>query len=204
MNITLFNKKYWVRRFGEQRNVRGYLTTGHEDFIASLNVHPASESRQALPEGERRQIRLEGHGTDRLIASNEETGVKGDLLYYHGNWYECVSAQEWDHTLLSHINYQFVLVPPDGSQSIDLDEPPETDPNTPTPAYEPEIQPATESELGGVIVEGGSGLTVDGSGNLAVDGASEDEIRELLNDHTDYATEEEIERIFDEEGGGSP
>lgn len=40
MNITLFNKKYWVRRFKEPQNIRGYITADHEDFVASLHVHP--------------------------------------------------------------------------------------------------------------------------------------------------------------------
>ena len=39
MNITLFNKKYWVRRFKEPQNIRGYITADHEDFVASLHIH---------------------------------------------------------------------------------------------------------------------------------------------------------------------
>ena len=60
MNIRLFNKNYWIRRFGVQREVKGYLTSGHEDFVASLNVHPlGTDAIQALPEGERKLKRLE-------------------------------------------------------------------------------------------------------------------------------------------------
>lgn len=124
MNITIFNKKYWVRRFGEQKNVRGYLTSPHTDFVASLNVHPlGTDSIQALPEGERKIKRLEAHGTDVIRPSDQHSGVKGDLLYYHGEWYECVSAVEWDHTILNHLNYQFVLVPKDAAGTIDLADP---------------------------------------------------------------------------------
>ena len=105
MNITLFNKKYWVRRFKEPQNIRGYITADHEDFVASLHVHPmGSDAMLALPEGERKMKHLEGHGTDVLIPASEATGVKGDLLYYMGDWYECTAAQPWDHTVLSHLN----------------------------------------------------------------------------------------------------
>lgn len=40
MNIRLFNKTYWVRRFGEQKVVKGYVTSGYSDFQASLHIHP--------------------------------------------------------------------------------------------------------------------------------------------------------------------
>jgi len=105
LNITLFNRKYWIRRFGEQREIRGYLTSGYTDFTASLHVHPlGSDALQAFPEGEHTVKRLEAHGTDILRVSDYDAGTKGDLLYYCGEWYECVSAQEWNHSLLSHIN----------------------------------------------------------------------------------------------------
>lgn len=121
MNIRLFNKNYWIRRFGVQSEIKGYLISGHDDFIASLNIHPlGTDAIQALPEGERKLKRLEGHGEVALLVGDEESGRKGDLLYYHGNWYECVSSQAWDHTILSHYNYQFVLVPSDASGSVDL------------------------------------------------------------------------------------
>lgn len=127
MNIRLFNKNYCIRRFEEQKEVKGYLTSGRKDFVASLNVHPVgTDTIQALPEGLRHLKRLEAHGEVELVVANEETNRKGDLLYYHGDWYECVNSQMWDHTLLSHYNYQFVLVPTDTGRSIDLD-PPETD-----------------------------------------------------------------------------
>lgn len=124
MNIRLFNKNYWIRRFGVQREVKGYLASGREDFVASLNVHPlGTDAIQALPEGERKLKRLEGHGEVALLVGDEEAGRKGDLLYYHGNWYECVSSQVWDHTILSHYNYQFVLVPTDAGGTTDLKAP---------------------------------------------------------------------------------
>lgn len=133
-NITLFNKNYWIRRFGEQRAVRGYITCDHTDFVASLNVHPSgSDQQQALPEGERRIKRLEAHGTAVLVVANEKLNQKGDMLYYQGEWYECVGAQMWDHTVLNHWNYSFVLVPTDGASSIDLDDPPIADPSLRAP-----------------------------------------------------------------------
>ncbi len=121
MNIRIFNKNYVVRRFGEQKNFNGYLTSEYEDFVASLNVHPLSaDQMQALPEGQRKVKRLEAHGEVKLVVADEKLNRKGDMLYYHRDWYECVSSQIWEHTILSHLNYQFVLVPEDVSQSPDM------------------------------------------------------------------------------------
>lgn len=124
MNITLFNKKYLVRRFGEPREVRGYMTNPYQDFLVSMHVHPlGTDAVQALPEGERNIRRLEAHSSEKLMASDQDAGIKGDLLYYHGDWYECISAVDWDHTLLSHLNYQFVIVPKDAAGTIDTEKP---------------------------------------------------------------------------------
>lgn len=124
MNIRLFNKNYWIRRFGEQKAVKGYITAGYADFVASLNLHPLStDEMQALPEGQRKVKRLEGHGDVALVVADEKTNQKGDMVYYHGDWYECVNSQLWDHTILSHYNYQFVLVPADAGGTSDLDAP---------------------------------------------------------------------------------
>jgi len=130
MNITLFNKYYWIRRFGVQREVKGYLVSSNEDFVVHIHVHPlGTDQQQALPEGERRLKHLEGHGTVQLLVADERLNRKGDLLYYGGEWYECKSCVLWDHTILEHYNYQFMLVPQDGSWSPDLDNPPNTVPS---------------------------------------------------------------------------
>ena len=41
MNITLFNKKYWRRRFGEQKVLsNGYIANSFSDKVVSLDVAP--------------------------------------------------------------------------------------------------------------------------------------------------------------------
>lgn len=129
MNIALFNKPYTIRRFlDDQRIVKGFVTSQYEDFTASLHIHPPSDDTvNALPEGERLIKRLEGHGSIELRSANQDTDQKGDLLYYDGSWYECVSSVKYDHTILSHWNYKFVIVPKDASGTTDTDPPKEDD-----------------------------------------------------------------------------
>ena len=128
MNVKIFNKPYWIRRASRQTVVKGYIKTGHTDFAASIHLHPmGADEMLALPEGQRMVKRLEGHGEIKLIVADQAHQTKGDLVFYHGSWYECESCQLWDHTILSHYNYQFVMVPPDASGSTDL-KPPVGDP----------------------------------------------------------------------------
>lgn len=185
MNIRLFNKTYWVRRFGEQKVVKGYVTSGYSDFQASLHIHPLStDQQQALPEGERTIKRLEGHGEIKLLMANQDLNRKADLLYYHGDWYECVDCQLYDHTILWHYNYQFTPVPRDAARTPDIEKPPgeeqpgENEPGTSEPSEgdpgsenAPEAAPpvATTDQVGFIIVEPGSGLKVDAEGNLSLD-----------------------------------
>ena len=130
MNVSLFNRKYWLRRFGEQREVKGYLTASHKDCVVSIHAHPmGTDTLQALPEGERSVKRIEGHGSYKLNAADTNAGVKGDLLLYDGNWYECVVSMSYKQTILSHFNYQFVQVPKDGSRRDDVANMPKGDPN---------------------------------------------------------------------------
>ena len=152
MNITLFNRLYWIRRFGKQRNVKGNMVSAQKDFGASLHIHPTgSDQMQALPEGKRKMKRIEGHGMEPLLVADEKENRKGDMLWYRGDWYECVSSMLYDHTILNHYNYQFVLAPHDASGSIDL-EPPVADPVLPDQTEEQPDAPSDEdapSETGG-------------------------------------------------------
>ena len=116
MNIRLFNRACTVRRFSPPHTVEGYLTGGYEDFAASLHLFPAQADTQEAPgEGARRVRHLEGRGEIELFPADQDIGRPGDWVLWQGRWYECVSAVRWDSTLLSHWDYQFIAVPPDGA-----------------------------------------------------------------------------------------
>lgn len=100
-----------MRRFGEQKVVDGYSTCEYEDLIAVLNVQPlSSDEMQSLPEGERQVKRLKAYGDFQFTAADQKAGTPGDWLYYYGQWFKCVSAVPWDHTMLSHCKAEFVAV----------------------------------------------------------------------------------------------
>lgn len=126
MNIRLFNRKYPLRRFREPHEVRGYMVSGYDDTVVSIHVHPSGGDQVSDRDGAGESVarRLEGHGEVEIRISDRDTGTKADMLYFNGRWYECVSCELWFHTILTHYNYRFALVPDNAEGSkIDFDPP---------------------------------------------------------------------------------
>lgn len=113
MNIRLFNRSYTLRSFGESREIRGYMASGHTDRTVSIHVHPSGGDQVADRDGAGETVArsLQGHGEVEIKVSDRDAGTKADMLYFDGHWYECVSCEHWFHTLLTHYNYRFVLIP---------------------------------------------------------------------------------------------
>lgn len=113
MNIRLFNRSYILRRFKEPREIRGYAVSDFEDLRVSIHVHPSGGDQVSDRDGAGETIarRLEGHGEVEIKTSDRENGTKADMLFFGGHWYECVSCEHWFHTILTHFNYRFALVP---------------------------------------------------------------------------------------------
>ncbi|MBE6725089.1 MAG: hypothetical protein E7576_07870 [Ruminococcaceae bacterium] len=114
MNIRLFNRKYTLRSFGPPTIRNGYaIPSGYTDKTVSIHVHPSGgdqvQDKDGAGEGVAR--RLEGHGEVEIKISDREAGTKADMLFFDGHWYECVSCEHWFHTILTHYNYRFALVP---------------------------------------------------------------------------------------------
>lgn len=116
MNIRLFNRPCTLRRFEPPEAAGGYLTDGYRDRTVSLHLFPDQSDGLEAPEaGARRRGFLAGRGEIELFPADQNTGRRGDLVYWNGAWYECVSAVFWGHTLLSHWDYRFRRVPQDGA-----------------------------------------------------------------------------------------
>ena len=110
--INIFKKPYTIRRYGQQTITGGYASAPYTDFRTQLNVQPLSAKEvMALPEGERAAKRLKSFGKVKLAHSEDSGETPGDRIFYNGEWFECVSADMWDHTLLSHWRSEFILLP---------------------------------------------------------------------------------------------
>ena len=103
MNVGIFNKLYWVRRFGPQKNVKGYLVSSHEDFVASLNVSPSEQRYHASPSRRPKKTqRSTVHGVVELRVADEKLSQKGDLLYYYDAALDCFLAALGPHDPVTH------------------------------------------------------------------------------------------------------
>lgn len=130
MGIQIFRRQFTVRRFGAEENIDGHSIAPYTDISGvKLDVQPLStDELQALPEGERRTKRMKAFGDFVFTPADQETGRRGDWLYYkgrmdpEGHWYECVSALGWDHTLLAHCRSEFVQVAKAESYGLDFPE----------------------------------------------------------------------------------
>ena len=126
VGIGIFRKPYTIRRFQPQKITGGYAVSAYTDTAALLNVQPLTPNElQAIQEGERSVKLLKAFGDLPLTAADQQSGTPGDWLWYYGRWYKCVSASQWDHTLLAHCEAQFAAVPENESPQNLL--PPQTE-----------------------------------------------------------------------------
>lgn len=129
MGLKIFRRMFTVRRFGAEENIDGHSIAPYSDFQTMLNVQPLStDELRALPEGERSTKRMKAFGDFVFTPADQETGRRGDWLYYkgkmdpEGHWYECVSSLGWDHTMLAHCRSEFVQVAVAESYGLDFPE----------------------------------------------------------------------------------
>lgn len=113
MNITIFNKEYLMRRY----EADGVTYT---EKSISIHLHEDEHGSGQWSESQGTVRTLGGHGTEELREADLVAGTKGDRVLFRGRWYECVSSVLYDHTILSHYNYKFVVTPEDAIDSVTI------------------------------------------------------------------------------------
>ena len=112
--IAFFKKSYKVKRFGKEKVVNGYTTSGYADIEpVPLDVQEQDSSTISEPHGKRTPKTLNVFGSFKFIAA-ESPDIKGDLILYKEQWYECKSCTEHHNTILRHFHSTFVLDPNGG------------------------------------------------------------------------------------------
>ena len=109
--MELWRKKYTLRRFNPQVLVKGYAVDGgYTDMEVSLDVQTNSNASDLPPMGHRETQVIRAFGTFPIKIADTTNGVKADMLYFNGKWFECTSCVFWEHTPLSHYESQFISV----------------------------------------------------------------------------------------------
>lgn len=112
--IPFFKKPYKVKRFGKERIVNGYATAGYADIEpVLLDVQEQSYSTVHEDHGKRSPKTLMVFGQFHFVAA-ESPNIKGDLLLYKDQWYECKSCVQNSNTILKHYESTFTLDPNGG------------------------------------------------------------------------------------------
>jgi len=151
--IGLFKKPRIIRKYGKQEIRNGLAASSFSDTTLKLDVQMLRpDELMSLPEGERTMKRVKTYGVGKLTAADEFNGVRGDMLWYRDQWYECVSSVLLENTILKHYRSEFVLVPfskqpiPPIMQEEKSPEPEETLPEEPDEELPVEEEPEDEHE----------------------------------------------------------
>ena len=114
MPLDIFRKSYVVRKREPQKVINGHAASAFSDINVRLNVQPKTPNKlESNEEGDLTVKRLNAWGNDELASADELTGTPGDLLFYKGRWYECVSCVERHNTPLGHFQSEFAAMPSD-------------------------------------------------------------------------------------------
>lgn len=109
--MDIWRKNYILRRHEKQEFYRGYAaSSGYADYVVLLNVQTESNSATPTEQGIRRTQRIKTYGAFPVTTADQTEGVKGDMLYFNGKWYECVASVHYEHTPLAHYESEFVSV----------------------------------------------------------------------------------------------
>lgn len=112
--IPFFKKPYKVKRFGKEKVVKGYTTAGYADiYPVLLDVQEQDYSTIAEEHGKRSPKSLLVFGQFKFVSA-ESPDIKGDLICYKDQWYECKSCVEHSNTILKHYKSTFTLDPNGG------------------------------------------------------------------------------------------
>ena len=106
----IWKKRYTLRRYGPQRNVRGYFTRSYTETEVMLNVQTTQSDATVTKEGKRITKKIKAFGTFPIKEADVKTATQGDRLLFEGEWYECTSCVHKEHTPLNHYISQFTLV----------------------------------------------------------------------------------------------
>ena len=114
--MNIWKKDYVMRRYGKQKNRKGYAASSFTDTTVQLNVQTITETQSSVTvDGKRSVKRIKAYGSFPFRVEDVQSGIRADRLFFAGAWYECESCVFWEHTPLSHYRSQFVRV----SEAVD-------------------------------------------------------------------------------------
>ncbi len=127
--MNIFKLDYTLRTFSRQSTVNGYaVIASYTDRQVKLDVQPVvNTDLRELPEGGRAGKTIKSYGDFPVQTADVKQGYRADLLFYDGEWYECVSSSYYEHTPLRHWKSLYVRVSEAGYEEAEPEEVEEDD-----------------------------------------------------------------------------
>ena len=102
MGLRLWKKNHLIRRFGEPVAVEGYVAEDYEDIIIKADVQTTSRMTNTETFGERSFQQVKMFSDFEINVSDDNTGVRGDWLWFQNKWFQCTSSRLSENTFLKH------------------------------------------------------------------------------------------------------
>lgn len=112
MLFKIWKKCYPLRMYNRQGVVKGYAAfPSFTDKLVYLDIQPVNNSQQNLAEGDRTVRSIRAYGEFPIQTADAGQYYRADRLFFDGEWFECTSAQYYEHTPIKHWVYDFTRVP---------------------------------------------------------------------------------------------
>lgn len=108
MALGIWKKKRIVRRFDASKMINGHQTSGFTDSVAVIDVQTTSSTGKTDTDGDEHVQRLKAFGDYQMRVADIDNGVKADLLWFQGRWFECIASRLSENTFLKHWTSEFV------------------------------------------------------------------------------------------------
>ena len=109
--MVFFGSAYTMRRYEKDVIVNGYSAPGtYTDSTVTLDVQSQYSVETPEDPGSRDSFTLKVFSDFAFRVSNQEEGVRADLIYYEGRWFEAAQCRE-SKNVLPHWTSLFTLVP---------------------------------------------------------------------------------------------
>lgn len=114
----MFRKPYILRRHSESICTGGYsFSKGVSDIVILADIQMTDADTTTESDGDSSVQWIKAFSDDEIHMADARTGVKADLIWYQGKWFECRSAIYKGNTILKHWISKF-------EECLDQKEPP--------------------------------------------------------------------------------
>ena len=108
MGLGLWKRKHHLRRFKEPEIRGGHVFEKYEDIYFKADVQTTGRTTSTGLDGDFARQDLKVFSDLEMRVADAQTGVRADMLWHQGKWFECRSSRLSENTFLKHWTSTFV------------------------------------------------------------------------------------------------